>query len=349
MASLLPLFKLKKGLRQGDPMSPFLFAIGMEYLSRCLSNLGPECKHHPKCKRLGITHMMFADDLLMFSRADNPSIMAMFHAFTKFSAASGLVANMQKSEVYIAGVSDSFAEMLSTELGRLQLFKSVLCGIQLYRCQIFVMPKKVMNEIQRLCRCFLWSGADSGSRKAPISWDHQDRMWVKWMHAYYIKNNDFWSMDVPNGLTWSMRKIWHQREILAQAGAVHTFVHGGKFRICKAYQFLKPEASTVRWKTIICNSQASPKSTFIVWLAIQNRLTTKDRLLSWNLNINGTCVLCHKCPENVAHLFFDCEYSAEIWDKVIQTCGVHRVTQNWTEIIEWVAKKSRSTKLDDAY
>lgn len=44
--------------------------------------------------------------------------------------------------------------------GRLQLIKSVLFGIQLYWCQIFVMPKKVLKEIQRICRVFLWIGQD---------------------------------------------------------------------------------------------------------------------------------------------------------------------------------------------
>ncbi|XP_048503093.1 secreted RxLR effector protein 78-like [Beta vulgaris subsp. vulgaris] len=69
-------FKAKKGLRQGDPMSPFLFAIGMEYLSRCLGSLkhNPDFNFHPRCERLHITHLMFADYLLMFARADASSL-----------------------------------------------------------------------------------------------------------------------------------------------------------------------------------------------------------------------------------------------------------------------------------
>lgn len=69
-------FQAKKGLRQGDPLSPFLFAIGMEYLTRCMNQLKatPDFNFHPRCEKLNISHMMFADDLLLFARADEISI-----------------------------------------------------------------------------------------------------------------------------------------------------------------------------------------------------------------------------------------------------------------------------------
>ncbi|XP_021714658.1 uncharacterized protein LOC110682631 [Chenopodium quinoa] len=100
-------FKAKKGLRQGDPMSPFLFAIRMEYLSRCLHDLAkiPNFNFHPRCEKLLLTHLMFVDDLLLFSRADECSIKLLFQAFQKFSKASGLVANLSKSEVYFGGIT----------------------------------------------------------------------------------------------------------------------------------------------------------------------------------------------------------------------------------------------------
>lgn len=80
-------FLAKKGLRQGDPMSPFLFALAMEYLSRCLGELqmDPNFNFHKKCERLQLTHLMFADDLLMFSRADIGFVQLLFKAFNKFS------------------------------------------------------------------------------------------------------------------------------------------------------------------------------------------------------------------------------------------------------------------------
>ena len=67
-------FDAAKGLRQGDPMSPFLFAIVWNILVDFLRV--KTFKYHPKCSKLDITHLCFADDLLIFSRGDLNSIKA---------------------------------------------------------------------------------------------------------------------------------------------------------------------------------------------------------------------------------------------------------------------------------
>ncbi|XP_020254858.1 uncharacterized protein LOC109831820 [Asparagus officinalis] len=115
-------FRGARGLRQGDPLSPYLFFLGMEYLSRRLNTLKNDSlfKHHPKCSKLNITHIFFADDLLLFGKANIYSIAKLYDCLQEFSQVSGLEVNPNKCSVYFSGIDDRLKQQICTVLNFLE-------------------------------------------------------------------------------------------------------------------------------------------------------------------------------------------------------------------------------------
>jgi hypothetical protein len=98
-------FSASKGLRQGDPLSPFLFLLGSEVFSRLIlkeelaSNI-----HGIKISKNSphVAHLLFADDLMVFSNGKSSEAACILKCLDKFSAWSGQKVNMEKSSMFLS-------------------------------------------------------------------------------------------------------------------------------------------------------------------------------------------------------------------------------------------------------
>ncbi|KAL0445011.1 UNVERIFIED_CONTAM: LINE-1 retrotransposable element O protein [Sesamum latifolium] len=98
-------FQSARGLRQGDPMSPYLFVLVMELWRTLLYIRVQEAEHfqyHWKCKELGLLNLCFADDVLLFCKGNVQSVQVIKEALTEFAAMSGLHVNPMKSQIILS-------------------------------------------------------------------------------------------------------------------------------------------------------------------------------------------------------------------------------------------------------
>ncbi|KAI0491496.1 hypothetical protein KFK09_025756 [Dendrobium nobile] len=95
--SLEGFFNSTSGLRQGCPLSPLLFCIAMDGLSQLLSD--PQKFQGIHCKNVHISHLMYADDLLVVGKSSIHNARQLNQCLQTFGAFSGLHINSNKSAI----------------------------------------------------------------------------------------------------------------------------------------------------------------------------------------------------------------------------------------------------------
>ena len=76
---------------------------------------------------------------------------------------------------------------------------------------------------------------------------------------------------------------------------------------------------------IVWFSQAIKMHVFITWLVIQERLSTQDKLHKWGVINSISCDFSRANVEDRNHLFFECQFTAGIWMRVLSLCGQSRL------------------------
>lgn len=104
----------KKGLRQGDPLSSYLFVIVMEVLTQLLKekSQGPNFHFPWRCDKTKIINLCFVDDLMIFCKGELSSILCIQEALSEFEALSGLSPSPGKSNIFFSGVPPTIKQAI---------------------------------------------------------------------------------------------------------------------------------------------------------------------------------------------------------------------------------------------
>lgn len=134
-------FNSTRSLRQRDPLSPFLFLIGAELLSRLIESLN-NYYFIPfsidNCSPI-ISHLCYVDDIILFSSADPESLKMIMDKMETYEKISGQLVNKSKSGFYVKFKDD---DPRINQIMQTTGFKHSKFPMQYLGCPIYIGRKK---------------------------------------------------------------------------------------------------------------------------------------------------------------------------------------------------------------
>ena len=162
-------FKMERGLRQGDPLSPFLFVLMAEVLNRMMhkaANLGLIRGLSVGKDRILLSHLQFADDTLVFCEAEEQYLKSIKELFLTFQSFSGLCVNYNKSGLLVLGKDEDWILRMEQlmECKRIQLpfnYLGIPLGANMKKAASW---KQVLDKVQQRLKSWKSSSLSKAGR-----------------------------------------------------------------------------------------------------------------------------------------------------------------------------------------
>lgn len=136
------------------------------------------------------------------------------------------------------------------------------------------------------------------------------------------------------------RGVKIQEDVSAWRYKGDVFKH--KFNAKSTWTQLQNPETENEWFRGIWFSHFKPKYSLFAWLAMHNRLSTGDKMLSWNNGANASCVLCNDPLEY--HLLFKCRYSSTIWTSLAKWLLKRNFTKDWPRLVTLISERNQPRK-----
>ncbi|GJS11125.1 RNA-directed DNA polymerase, eukaryota, reverse transcriptase zinc-binding domain protein [Tanacetum coccineum] len=269
-------FKGGRGLRQGDPISLYLFTLVIEELK--------------------LSHICFADDLLVLWKGNRGSLEVVKKYLEEFSLVSGLNPNLGKSTIFFGSIKDrdrsDLLEILPFKCGKLQVR---YLGVPLLAKRLSVLDCKVLTDkVEERINCWRNKHLSYAGRIQLLAYVLSSIK--RAMYEARIKDTMVVA-EMMDGDRWNWPEDWLT-----------------KFLILSSINPLKLQQD--KKDEVLC--QLIPRHAFILWLAIQGKLMTQDKMEKWQNNVDLRCALCKNCVDSHDHLFFKCDYALKVWKEMLK-------------------------------
>ena len=122
------------------------------------------------------------------------------------------------------------------------------------------------------------------------------------------------------------------------------------FSVKHAWNATRDRGEEVNWAYLVWSKYTIPRHTTHLWLVMRRRLLTQDRMRQWHVGNEVDlallrCPLCKGQQDSHEHLFFECPFSVQVWNLVMDVAGMRGISSKWSDIVAWLLPISKQNKV----